>query len=305
MPVPAALTYLPLNAYVEVERDVALAMEADLRDAQNELEKRLARLAQRSGGLSTEVRQAQLSQISQQLRLVQNSLWKELGQDIEEGGVQAADKAADVQAVYDKVLWSSAGASVPEELVRAQHAYAREVVRTYYSRTVNNIPLSSQVYKTQALSQGWVDRAVNRVILQGGSWRDIAKAVTPMIDPNTPGGVSYAAKRLGRTELNNAFHTTQTQLGEANPWVEGQKWNLSRQHPKADDCDVMAKASHYRGGDPGVYLATDVPRKPHPQCMCFITPETVSEEEFFDRLLRGDFSDPTAPYSSAARGRAA
>lgn len=236
---------------------------------------------------------------------MQNELWKELGQDIKDGGTLIADRAADVQAVWDKVLWSSAGASVPEELVRAQHAYAREVVHTYFSRTVNNIPLSSQVYKTNSLGQGWVDRAVNRVILQGGSWRDIAKAVAPMIDPNTPGGVSYAAKRLGRTELNNAFHTTQTRMGEENPWVEGQKWNLSRQHPKTDDCDVMAKDVHVKGWAAGVYLASDVPRKPHPQCMCFITPETVSEDEFFDRLLKGDYKDAASRFTPAAARMAA
>jgi hypothetical protein len=305
MPVPAALTYLPLNTFIEVERSVAYTMEADLRDAQDDLEKRLARLAQRNGGISNQVRKAQLSQISQQLRLVQNELWKELGQDIKEGGTLIADRAADVQATYDKVLWSSAGAGVPEELVRAQHAYAREVVHTYFSRTVNNIPLSSQVYKTNAMGQGWVDRAVNRVILQGGSWRDIAKAVAPMINPDTPGGVSYAAKRLGRTELNNAFHTTQTRMGEENPWVEGQKWNLSRQHPKADDCDTMAHASHYRGGAAGVYLATDVPRKPHPQCMCFITPETIGEEEFFDRLMKGEYKDTASRFTSTAARQAA
>lgn len=304
MPVPAALTYLPLNSFLEVERVVAVAMEADLRDAQVDLGMRLDRLAARNGGLGEEVRRAQLSQISRQIRLVQEELWRALGKDIEAGGPLVADSVADVQAVYDKVLWSSAGAGVPEELVRAQHAYAREVVQTYFSRTVNNIPLSSQVYKTASLSQGWVDRAVNRVILQGGSWRDIAKAVTSMIDPNTPGGVSYAAKRLGRTELNNAFHTTQIRMGEANPWVDGQKWNLSRQHPKADDCDAMAKTPHYRGGAPGVYQATDVPRKPHPQCFCYLTPETVSEEEFFTRLMKGDYNDPASPYS-AALGRAA
>jgi hypothetical protein len=54
-----------------------------------------------------------------------------------------------------------------------------------------------------------------------------------------------------------------------------------------------------------VFAKGDVPRKPHPQCLCFITPETVSEEEFFDKLLSGDYHDPASHFTSAAARRAA
>lgn len=267
-------------------------MASDLLDAQQDLLTRLNSLANRSG-LGGQVRQDQLGAINKHLTVVQNELWQELAGEITEGGVAIADAASGVQAVSDKMLFASAGVDVPEELVRAQQAYAREVVNTYWSRMENNISLSQQVYRTQALSQGWVDRAINRAILQGASWRDLMNAVKPYIDPNTPGGVSYAAKRLARTELNNAFHRTQVRLGEGNPWVAGQKWNLSTKHPRADACDPYAHEQHYEGGDPGVYRADKVPRKPHPQCFCFITAVNVSEDEFFDRLMAGDYEDAT------------
>jgi hypothetical protein len=283
-------------------------MGDDLLDAQQDLQERLAKLAARNGGVGAQVRQAQLSQINQSLTRTMDELWKEIGEEIIVGGKDVADVASSTQEVYDRALFASAGQPLPEQLVRAEQAYARNVVEHYWSRLDNNISLSQQVYKTEALSQNWVQREINRVILQGGSWKDIADRVKPFIDPNTPGGVSYAAKRLGRTELNNAFHTSAIRLGEQNPWVEGQQWNLSGSHPKKDECDTLASKTLSRSLGRGVYPADNVPRKPHPQCLCYLTPKTVSEEEFFDRLMAGDYEDATegrALASASAALRAA
>jgi hypothetical protein len=282
---------LPLTSYLAVERQMLEAMAADLIDAQADLQSKLARLAARNGGVGAQVRQGQLSQIDRALTTTLRALWKELDGDIVVGGQDAADAAASIQEVVDRALFSTAGITVPEELTRAEQAYARNVVEHYWSRMENGISLSDQVYKTEAMSKKWVDRAVNRVILQGGSWRDIANAVKPFIDPNTPGGVSYAAKRLGRTELNNAFHQTAVRLGEQNPWVSGQQWNLSGSHGRTDQCDVLARQTVDRKLGRGVYPADNVPGKPHPQCLCFLTAKTVSEDEFFDRLMAGDYED--------------
>lgn len=299
---------LPLTSYLTAERTVLARMADDLYDAQHDLQSRLARLAARNGGVGAQVRQVQLSQINQVLTKTLTALWQEIGEEIVVGGQDVADASSSTQAVYDRVLFSSAGVPLPDALVRAEEAYARNVVEHYWSRMENGISLSDQVYKTEALSKSWVDRAVNRVLLQGGSWKDIADAVKPFIDPNVKGGVSYAAKRLGRTELNNAFHQSAIRLGEQNPWVEGQQWNLSGSHPKKDECDTLASKTVERRLGRGVYPADSVPSKPHPQCLCYLTPKTVSEEEFFDRLMAGDYVDATegrALTSASAALRAA
>lgn len=293
----AAFGALPLQTYLTAQESVLRTMAADLQDAQGELLRRLNTLAARNGGLGAQVRAAQLAQIHRQLVVVQNELWKQMGADIKNGGPVVADAASLSQATMDRVLWGSAGLPLPDEIIKAEEAYARQVVRTYWSRMENGISLSQQVYKTQALSQGWVDRAINRVILQGGSWRDIADTAKKYIDPNVKGGVSYAAKRLGRTELNNAFHRTQISLGEANPWVTGQKWNLSGRHPRTDECDRMAKSVHEKGSPAGVYPAARTPSKPHPQCLCYLTQVTVSEDEFFDKLMKGDYEDASERFT--------
>lgn len=111
-----------------------------------------------------------------------------------------------------------------------------------------------------------------------------------MIDPSTPGGVSYAAKRLGRTELNNAFHTTQQASAEVNPFVMALRWNLSLSHKKPDRCDELADG-HSRGKTSGIYLPSDLPRKPHPQCLCYTTNEMMDEDEFLNLVSNPDYLD--------------
>lgn len=301
---PQPAGYSPIQMYLRAQTPFDKKMLAALADAQADAARRITKLAAR-GGLGAEVRAAQLAAIRRELQVVQRELWLELGREIRRAGPDVADAATDAGQVIDKILFAGAGQRMPEALADAQRAYARATVTNYLSRVENGIGFSERVYKTRAMTQGWVDRAVNRVILQGGNWREIANAVKGMIDPNTPGGVSYAAKRLGRTELNNAFHQTQIKVSEQNPWNTGQHWHLSKQHPKADECDVYANEVHYEGGAPGVYRKGDVPRKPHPQCFCYLAPETVSEDEFFDRLMAGDYEDASERFLLPRRASAA
>lgn len=90
--------------------------------------------------------------------------------------------------------------------------------------------------------------------------------------------------RLSRTEINNAFHEQQKRAGDK-PWVEGVKWNLSGSHPRPDTCNDYANQSNGLGR--GVFKTGDVPDKPHPQCLCYLTYETLSPEAFLDALGTG------------------
>ena len=119
---------LPLTGYLTAERAVLDRMVADLLDAQHDLQSRVARLAARNGGVGAQVRQTQLSQINQALTRTLDALWKEIGEEIIVGGQEIADVASSTQAVYDRVLFTSAGVPLPDELVRAEQAYARNVV---------------------------------------------------------------------------------------------------------------------------------------------------------------------------------
>lgn len=279
----------PLKLYLRGERVAISGIEDDLRDASANAQRRINKLESKHG-IGAVVRRTQLAVIRRELRSVTNDLWRNVGKRIRSAGNAVADAAAEAEAVLERILFRSVGARESEALLVAQRAYARRTVANYLARGQNGIGLSQRVYRTSQLANGFVDRAVNRVILQGGSWQEVASAVKPMIDPSTPGGVSYAAKRLGRTELNNAFHTTQQKSAEVNPFVLGVRWHLSLSHTKKDQCDVLA-TGHSDGKPSGVYVPSELPRKAHPQCLCFTTNEMMDEEDFLDLVSDPDYLD--------------
>lgn len=150
------------------------------------------------------------------------------------------------------------------------------------------ISLSQQVYRTEKLASGWVDEKVNLALGRGLTAREIAKEVKDSIRPDVPGGVSYAAMRLGRTEVNNAFHTAAIVSSVDKPWVSGQQWHLSGSHPKKDICNLLAEDNKFGLGK-GIFPRDNVPKKPHPQCLCYLAPQLQDEDEFVAAFASGAY----------------
>lgn len=268
-----------------------------LMDASADAQRRFNKLETKHG-IGSIVRRAQLSIIRRELRAVQSELWGRIGKIIRGAGPSVASAAAEAERVLEAVLFRGAGSAVPKELVQAQSAYARRSVANYFARGQNGISLSRRVYRTSQLSKGYVDRQINLSILQGEGWQSMARRVRPMIDPGTKGGVSYAAKRLARTELNNAFHTVQRESAEVNPFTLGVRWHLSRSHPQPDRCDELARG-HSKNKERGVYLPGECPDKPHPQCLCYTTNEMMEEDDFLDLILKEDEEEFLKPYQQS------
>lgn len=284
----------PLQLYLRTEDAVVRLIVGDLRDAASDAARRITALEGKSG-IGAVVRRSQLAIVRRELLATQRALWIAVGHRIRNEGKDVAAAAVVAEQQIEAVLFRALGHTVPDDLLASQKALARRTVTNYFARQDNGISLSQQVYKTSQLANGFVDRAVNRVILQGGSWRDLANTVRPMISPDTPGGVSFAARRLARTELNNAFHTAQRTVSDANPYADGMEWNLSSTHPKPDACDALAKG-HSPGRPTGVYNDGEVPDKPHPQCKCFVATVPVSEAEFLRLVL-----NPPSPSTAAVQ----
>lgn len=270
----------PLQQYLAVQQIADKELRVILRDAADEAEKMVASLAEKAG-IGAQVRQAQLNIMRNQLRRLQAETYQQVGSTLKDQMKTAASAAAQGEALIDDVIFSGVGMHLPA-LEAAHIAQAESAVQSLYARAANGIPLSSQVYKTQALSNGLVDRQINRAIALGQSAKELAKGVAGMISPATPGGVSYAAQRLGRTELNNAFHRSQINSSMAKPWNEGMKWNLSGSHPRPDECDDYAKVKIYPPPGP--------PGKPHPQCLCYVTTVAKSRQQFLDELMDGEYT---------------
>lgn len=276
-------------------RDVWLRHVADQRAFDRELAKILAdaareaeRIVARSLGnesASAVIRRAQASSSAHALRQIQADLWGSTTQATMNG----IRRSVALSQKYLGDLSDLLGRNIVDADLRRQFdAAARNAVENLRSRYVNRIDLADSVYRNEALANGKVAQVVNRGILLNKSAAEIAKDVRQYIDPNVKGGVSYAAKRLGRTELNNAFHETTLRGVREVPWTEGVKWNLSGSHPRTDICNDYADADGYNMGS-GVYPPSVAPGKPHPQCLCYLSVIQMNQDAFIERLTSGGF----------------
>lgn len=257
-------------------------MRTLLRDASKEAE---AIVKSYGDGFSSRLRAAQLDIARQQ-----QEMWATIGNQVHVAIGDGVDAASDSMSFMMDTFMEGLGYN-STGMRYAILAQGRAGIDSLISKTANGIPLSQAVYSTSVASGQQLDRTVRAMVLNGASAREIATRVRGFINPDTPGGASYAAMRLGRSELNNAFHTTSIRLNNENPIVEAMKWNLSGSHPKPDECNAYAESSHFRGGEAGVFKKSQVPGKPHPNCLCYITPVPVSDKEFVKAFQRGDYDN--------------
>ena len=273
MSIPADAERDPLVRYLRAQQYSDAEVKKLLRSAA----RASADIMSKSKGSTAGVRAAQL-----EIARVQQDLWRDLGGTIEDGVRRAGDAASDSVRYLIEVHERSAGVTLLSDsaLRDSLLQQGRQGIEAVLARGANGVPLSQSVYRNQALTQGWVDSRINGMLASGSSARELASFVKGFIDPSTPGGTSYAAMRLGRTELNNAFHTISRDHWDATPFVDKMKWHLSRSHPKTDKCD------EYNGK---TFPTNDVPDKPHPQCFCYITPEVEDDDAFVRNYHAGKY----------------
>jgi hypothetical protein len=273
----------PLNEYlavqVETDRELFRVLELAARQASGRV--RNLRL---STSFSAGVRAAQLEQVIAEVVRAQRSLWTtDIGPIILRSYPKAYAAAQKSFGIIEELLIAVFGEERGQTMIESFRQTARAGLELDRVRRARD--LSPRVYRNAALSSGHVERTIRAGIIQGLSAKELAANVKKFISPQTPGGASYAAMRLARTELNNAFHEAQKVQGEA-PWVKSVEWNLSKSHPvKKDRCDLLA-TQNLHGLGRGCYPAEQVPDKPHPQCLCFTTYKTISETEML-RILPG------------------
>lgn len=264
-----------------------------LLEAARNAERDLADMQVQGTPFSTRASQAQILQVYTELRDTSHELWaNKVPDEIAKMTALAEKRASENADLLDSLMMAQSNDPEVQKALRAsQRQRAKRVVQVFKTREREaKFALSPRVYKWEALHNDLVERTIQRGMLRGLSQRDIARSVRHLIDPNTPGGVSYAAKRLGRTEVANAYHQQTINDYKGNPFVRGLKWNLSGSHPKPDVCDTLAKGHSARMAS-GLYLANEAPGKPHPQCLCVLTPETVSTGKFVKDYQSGKYND--------------
>lgn len=241
--------------------------------------------AVRLGSLSGQVTQAQLRIAQQGLSRISTDLWNEVGKITQAGMYQAGSLAAD-QALDLDLLMGMPGKGLLQ-MADVIHFEAAQSVEDVISRRTAGHALSDKIYVNGKHSTAQVGNIIEQNLLLQRSAKDIAREVRSFFDPAVPGGASFAAMRVGRTEINNAHHETTKRLAKDKPWVLGMKWNLSGSHPRPDACNDYA--AHEEGLGAGGWA--DAPSKPHPMCLCYLTHLTVDEDQFMDGLVQGDYDD--------------
>lgn len=245
---------------------------------------RIMRTLEGNEKVGARIRSAQLA-----LAKANAEMWGAIGDATKIGVGDAFDAAAEAQALWDDALFRKAGVSASYWRM-SQLATARAGIDAYLARKENGITLSQRVWRNTALSRGYLDRAINNGLLLGKSAAEISKDVVGFINPNVAGGASYAAMRLARTEVNNAYHTQARNQFASTPWVERVKWNLSGSHPRPDQCNEYAEGGDYPG-HAGEWLPGNVPDKPHPNCLCYVTPVNMDLDSYVKNFQAGQYDN--------------
>lgn len=275
----------PLHQYLTVQQRFDKDLNRILIRSARDIRAQILRLELKQG-IGARVRVAQLRMVLAAIKQRQHTLWIGGIRPLIMFGQQAARKAAeDAAEVMDAVLYASLPDGPAQAVSRSLKATAAAGLDTDTARVPRQ--LSIEVYRNRDLATGRVEATIRSGIIRGLSARELASEVYKYITPGVAGGESYAAMRLARTEINNAFHEQQIKAGQR-PWVNAAKWNLSGSHRVPDDCNKFAQQDSHRLGA-GKYPVDDVPGKPHPHCLCFLTYDTVSPSEFLDSYFSGSY----------------
>lgn len=274
-----------LTRYVSLQKQYDRKIAASLEQAASDAEKRIQQIAGKNN-ISAVVERAQLTASRLAIQRVLELLWESIGKTTRDGQQAAAVLATDVGWNWDQVLLRRA---IPDAATRRamkdslNSASSRNVEAAIARMTRSAKLLSSMVYSSRLLSSGYIDTRINSALARGLSVTNFAKEIKDSIRPDTPGGVAFAAKRLARTEINAAYHAVSVDQNRDKPWNTGMGWYLSKSHPVPDLCNLYADRSPYPLGG--------VPSKPHPNCLCYTAPITVTPEEFIVNYRNGDYDD--------------
>lgn len=257
-----------------------------LRDAYKRVNAELADLVARdSPNISAGVRRAQLEQSRARLLAEQGKAFQRLGDAVSARRLRAAARAAQLSAAGDAALLRLVGKGPEAQFLydSALQTSQRAIDAALARMRLSALPLSARIYRSSIWMGERLGKLINETLAAGLDARSFAKRARDWFNPNTPGGVRYAAMRLARTEINNAFHAMSAAKAADTPWIAEVEWHLSRAHPRPDECNPLAVASPYD--------SKETPARPHPQCMCYITPKPIEEDEFVENFLAGDYDD--------------
>lgn len=235
-------------------------------------------------GLDVALRQATYEEIRIVLSQIERQLWLGIRRTVEDGVSSMTQRIVRQQSHLASILGDALGVEERAILQDAVEAMTDRIRLNY----LNTYDISPRIDANILQMRGRIDAVVEQGIAREATARQIAGDVGRLIRPNSPGGTSYNATRLSRTELNESFHRVSRASYQGQPWVEALKWELSGSHPEPDVCDELAENDENNLGR-GVWPKLQTPSPPHPHCMCHLVPITVSRREFVSQYKSGQY----------------
>jgi hypothetical protein len=282
-----------LLRYIRVQKASDAQVTAALRDALDSVDTAMRRLEGKPG-VGAATRRAQLLGNHGEISKALSILYNKLGDIIREGQSNAAEQASlaewnDARKIYSVILDDAKKRAVLEQSLQQS---ARRNVQTMMTRVLQTQqPLSKRIYNSRGNSKAMISRVINQHLARGSSVEELARDVRKFFNPEVPGGVNFAARRLARTEINNAFHAQAIADMQDRPWVNQSRWHLSGSHPKSrpDQCNVYAST--------GLFPVDHIPKKPHPGCLCYITPDLPDVNTVLNEYLAGNYNSWIAEHT--------
>lgn len=292
-----------IRAYAQVQVATDTQILSILANAASAVQVDIARIvSKQSLTMSDQVRHQQMAIVRKALLEQQSSVLRALGRVVEARRLDASARAIQLGNAMDAYVLDRLGKGplAREVLDNLKFGLARTTEVAMARMGLSYTELAQRIYNTDVWLGSRIDKRITAILAQGKSAKEFAKEAQDWFNPNTPGGVRYAAMRLARSEINNAFHAVAVQQVQDKPWVHAMQWHLSGSHPKADICDEYANEDKFDLGA-GIWPKGEVPRKPHPHCYCYVTGVQVDEDEFLANLTNGNYDKWIADQRKLAR----
>ena len=161
-----------------------------------------------------------------------------------------------------------------------------DALKAFQNRADNGLNLSQKLWhQSQALKKE-LEHTISTAIERGQSAVVLSKRISKyLIDfPSlkadytekfgkaaTCANCQYASIRLARTEINMAYRKAEQTRWQQFDFILGYEIKLSKRHPAPDICDDLL----------GIYPKDFVFLGWHPNCMCYVIPVVMSDEEYY------------------------
>ena len=228
------------------------------------------------------------------------------------------DRMVALGAEYNDIVRGAASATIDDVVTVRRAATARlatangaafvpsftavpELALRMFARRldVEGLKISGRLWAGEQMQT--IQRIIGQGLARGERAGRVAQRLEAFLRPDQRGGatraihlgdvpVSHKATRLAITEVNNTYWETSAISADQSTVVEAQQWNLSGRHPRTDVCDLFAWSDSYGLGS-GVYPTGNMPVKPHPHCLCYVT-DLIRDAAEWGRPKR-DYPAPT------------